>query len=174
MRTITIINVLVALAMLALLACTPAVQTDARPTTSVPADEPRMVDVATPEPYRAQGGRTFLDTLNQGKEVALAADDLPALVVVTRENLVLSSPSGESGGGGPRYRIQILASSQVDMVRREKINAQTAINQPIFMASEQSLFKLYVGDFETRAEAEAALPEVKSKGYADAWIVTTK
>jgi hypothetical protein len=42
------------------------------------------------------------------------------------------------------------------------------------MTSEQSLYKLYVGDFKTKAEAEAALPEVRKQGYKDAWVVSVK
>jgi hypothetical protein len=59
------------------------------------------------------------------------------------------------------------------MVRKEKLNAETAMNLPVFMASEQSLYKLYVGDFKTKAEADAALPDVRKK-YKDAWVVSTK
>jgi len=113
---------------------------------------------------------TFLDTLNRGKEVALTSDDLPTLEVTA----VTSLPAAAGSRGETRFRIQILASSQIDMVRQEKLNAEAATGLPVFMASEQSLYKLYVGDFKTKADADAALPAVKSKGYRDAWVVAIK
>ena len=141
--------------------CTPAVGTQA----AVSGDAPAADAVDPRERYAGGGGRTFLDTLNKGKEIALSAEDLPALE--------LSGESAPAPAGETRFRVQIMASSQIDMVRKEKISAEAAINQPVFMASEQSLYKLYVGDFKTKAEAEAILPEVKSKGYRDAWVVNT-
>jgi hypothetical protein len=60
------------------------------------------------------------------------------------------------------------------MARREKVNAENLMKRQVFMASDQSLYKLYVGDFKTRAEAEAALPEVRKFGYKDAWVVGAK
>jgi len=116
------------------------------------------------------GGQTFLDTLNRGREIALSAGDLPNLEVVP----AVSFSSEKIVAGEPRFRIQILASSQIDMARREKVNAESKIKQPVLMASEQSLYKVYVGDFKTRAEAEAALPEIRKQGYKDAWVVSVK
>jgi hypothetical protein len=137
------------------------------------ADEARP-DAADPrERYAASGGQTFLDTLNSGREVVLSAGDLPALEVLPPPG---TAPVGGAAGAADeaRFRIQILASSQIDMARREKVNAEKVIGRPVFMASDQSLYKLYVGDFKTRAEAEAALPEVRKLGYKDAWVVNAK
>jgi cell division septation protein DedD len=136
------------------------------------AAEPRPEAVDPRERYTAEGGgQTFLDTLNRGREVTVSANDLPVLEVVPAVNF---SSEKIAAAAEPRFRIQILASSQIDMARREKVNAENVMKQPVFMASEQSLYKLYVGDFKTRAEAEAALPEVRKQGYKDAWVVNAK
>ncbi|MDR2692956.1 MAG: SPOR domain-containing protein [Chitinispirillales bacterium] len=143
----------------------------ARSGPSAASAEPRPDAVDPRERYTASGGRTFLDTLNRGREAALSVNDLPVLEVVQP---VSPAPERGAAAGEPRFRIQILASSQVDMARREKVNAENVMKQPVFMASDQSLYKLYVGDFKTRAEAEAALPEVRKLGYRDAWVVGVK
>jgi hypothetical protein len=161
-RVLPVLTVLAAAAALFFGGCTPAAGTNQK--AAAPGDAADAVDPR--ERYAGGGGRTFLDTLNQGKEIALSAEDIPALE--------LSGESAPAPAGETRFRVQIMASSQIDMVRKEKISAEAAINQPVFMASEQSLYKLYVGDFKTKAEAEAILPEVKSKGYRDAWVVNTK
>jgi hypothetical protein len=115
----------------------------------------------------AKSPLTFLDTLNHGRELSLSEGDVAVLDV------------GVSGGAPlknievnePRFRIQILASGRIDVVRQEKKNVEASTGLPVFMSSEQSLYKLYVGEFQTRDQAEAALPEIKKKGYQDAWIV---
>jgi len=145
--------------------CTSAVRNPAEEREATPVSE-----AATRASYTPSGASaTFLDTLNHGKEIALTDADLPTLEVAAVAAAPDASPQGST-----RFRIQILASSQIDMVRQEKLNAETATGMPVFMASEQSLYKLYVGDFKTKADADAALPEVKNKGYRDAWVVTVK
>jgi hypothetical protein len=162
-----LLSAITAQALLLSAGCTPV----AKSASGADAVEPRPAAADPRERYRADGGQTFLDTLNRGREAALSANDLPALEVVPA---VSAGGPPDADTGAPRFRIQILASSQIDMARREKVNAENVMKQPVFMASEQSLYKLYVGDFKTRAEAEAALPNVRKLGYKDAWVVTAK
>jgi hypothetical protein len=157
---------ILAAVLLAVGGCTPAPRSSGGVKEPPPATE---AEIRASYRAAASGSNaTFLDTLNRGKEVALTDDDLPTLEVTAVAAVPVASPRGET-----RFRIQILASSQVDMVRQEKLNAEAATGLPVFMSSEQSLYKLYVGDFKTKAAADAALPSVKSK-YSDAWIVTVK
>ena len=71
------------------------------------------------------------------------------------------------------FSVQIMASNNMNMVSSEQIKAKATIKQPVIIVLVQGLYKLYVGDFNTKSEAEAILPEVKRAGYPDAWIVNT-
>ena len=167
MRRVLLIVVQAAVAAVVLLAggCTSTVRSSTgEPAGSATGHDPR-------ERYTASGGQTFLDTLNRGKEIALSEGDLPAIEVAPAASV---GKQVGADGAEEHFRIQILASSQVDMARKEKVSAETALKHPVFMVSEQSLYKLYVGDFKTKAEAEATLPEVRKAGYKDAWVVSTK
>ncbi len=113
---------------------------------------------------------TFLDTLNRGKEISLSEKDISTLAVTDKS---VQSPKAEEETA-TRFRIQILASSQVETVRVEKKTVEAQTTLPVFMSLEQPYYKLYIGDFSTKAEAEAKLPEIKKKGYQDAWIVRTR
>ncbi|MDR3013463.1 MAG: SPOR domain-containing protein [Chitinispirillales bacterium] len=151
------------------------------------AGQPAAVPRAAGAADGTGGPRTFLDTLNRGKEVALTAGDLPQIVItpavpasITPQPAASVSPAPASAPATvqtaaiaqPHFRIQILATSHADAARREKARAETAIGLPIVMVSEQPLYKLFAGEFGTRAEAETALPRVRSAGYSDAWIVS--
>ena len=72
------------------------------------------------------------------------------------------------------FSIQIMADGDIDVIQKEKNKAQPTINQPVFLVFIEPYYKLWVGDFSTKAQAEEILPTVKSKGYKDAWIVSTK
>lgn len=164
---LALLSVAAVQAVLLSVGCTPAARSGAG---DADAHNGRSDAVDPRDRYVAGGGRTFLDTLNRGREVVLSSSDLPALEVVP----AVSAAPEKAAAGEPRFRIQILASSQIDMARREKVNAENVMKRPVFMASDQSLYKLYVGEFKTRAEAEALLPEVRKFGYKDAWVVSAK
>jgi hypothetical protein len=93
----------------------------------------------------------------------------------TRQN---NTGSAQSAVPAPTLRgafsIQIMADGDIDVIQKEKNKAQPTINQPVFLVFIEPWYKLWVGDFSTKAQAEAFLPTVKSKGYKDAWIVSTK
>jgi len=169
-NSLTLLSLIAIQALLLTAGCTPTAVRSSGPSETVAAT-PRRDAVDPREHYVAGGGQTFLDTLNSGNEIALTPVDLPVIEVLPP---VSAAPERGASVSETRFRIQILASSQVDMARKEKVNAESMTKHPVFMASEQSLYKLYVGDFKTRAEAEAALPEIRKIGYKDAWIVSVK
>ena len=70
------------------------------------------------------------------------------------------------------FSVQIMASDDINEVRSEQIKAKSAIKQSVIIVLVQGMYKLYVGDFNTKAEANAVLPEVKKAGYPNAWIVS--
>lgn len=114
---------------------------------------------------------TYLDTLNRGREVALAKDEFPseAAPVQTGEG---HSPAAEQQV--PAYQVQCLASSQIDMVRAEKKTLDSRAGYPVQITFDHPFYKLLVGSFAQRKQAEKALVELKRLGYEDAWIVKNK
>lgn len=68
------------------------------------------------------------------------------------------------------YRIQIFTSRLYTEANRERALAEEIFNLPIHLDYEVPYYKLRVGDFRTRAEAEDILPQVRTIGYRSAWI----
>lgn len=68
------------------------------------------------------------------------------------------------------YRVQIFTSRLYNEARLEKILAEEIFNFPIYLDYEVPYYKLRVGDFLTRGEAENFIPETKAIGYRSAWV----
>ncbi len=73
---------------------------------------------------------------------------------------------------GPRelYRVQIFTSRLYTEANRELALAEEIFNFPIHLDYEVPYYKLRVGDFHTRAEAEDMLSEIRAIGYHGAWV----
>jgi hypothetical protein len=70
------------------------------------------------------------------------------------------------------FRIQIFSSSNVDETTLMKnIAVQKFLGDSIYVVYDAPVYKVRVGDFVNRYEANQRLPEFVEKGYRDAWIV---
>lgn len=70
------------------------------------------------------------------------------------------------------FRIQVLSTSGVDEANsmREVLHWKFP-GDSIYIIYDTPLYKLRIGDFFNRYEANQRLPEFVEKGYKDAWIV---
>jgi hypothetical protein len=68
------------------------------------------------------------------------------------------------------YRVQIFTSRLYSEAARERTLAEEIFNLPIYLDYEVPYYKLRVGDFQTRDEAENMVPEIKNIGYRNAWV----
>jgi len=133
-------------------------------------EERKPQTISEPEPQESKDVRlTIIDTLNRGKEISLATADFQT--VASNEPVTSPSPSQDQAF---RFRIQVFASNQIETLRQEKKQLESKIDVPVFIAFESPYYKLYVGDFTTRSDAENCLPRLKKLGYNDSWVVRTK
>lgn len=126
---------------------------------------------------------TFLDTLNKGKELSIAADfaqpAAPAAAKTTGappDSVAANSKTAlkhEAGVVVSRFRIQVLASTREEQVKRERATLASKIDVPVSISFESPYYKLFTGEFKERSEAESYLVQVKKLGYNDAWISRT-
>jgi hypothetical protein len=68
------------------------------------------------------------------------------------------------------YRVQIFTSRLYTEASREKAIAEEIFNLPVYLDYEVPYYKLRVGDFTARGDAEDMLPEIKAIGYRNAWV----
>ena len=70
------------------------------------------------------------------------------------------------------FRIQIFSSSNVDETTLMKnLALEKLVGDSIYVVYDAPVYKVRVGDFVNRYEANQRLPEFVEKGYRDAWIV---
>ncbi len=112
---------------------------------------------------------TYLDSLNEGRELRLTDDDFSS-IARQQTDVPARTPSGRTEAADA-YRVQCFASSSIEAVRAEKKVAEEKLDFPTYIVFVEPYYKLHVGDFKSRADADAALERIKKAGYSEAWIV---
>ncbi len=69
------------------------------------------------------------------------------------------------------FKIQVFVTSSQSKAQNLVDRLKAQFDFPCFFAPDQQVFKVFVGGFQTRAQAENALTKIKRLGYPDAWIV---
>jgi hypothetical protein len=73
------------------------------------------------------------------------------------------------------FRIQVYSSTDVEAAQEVYNFADSLfIDQWIYVVYEVPFYKIRVGDFQTRPQANRILTEVLRRGFRDAWIVPDK
>lgn len=126
-----------------------------------------VVNERSPE----QPPTTFLDTFNRGKEFSLKDRDF---VPITVESTSVSSSKDLHDGLTDGYRIQCFASSQIERIRTEQKTLESKIKFPLYITFNSPYYKLLVGDFIKRTDADNAAEKLKEMGYNDAWVARSR
>jgi hypothetical protein len=156
-----------------LLAAEPNYAMSKRPQEKEKPDEGSSNAVSMIEKKPIEGSGTFLDTLNKGKEIALSDYDLKP--ILPESTTILGDGSGKGLGAATEgFRIQCFASSQIERIRSEQKELETKIKFPIYIVFNAPYYKLLVGDFFKRADADGALAKLKEIGYGDAWVARSR
>ncbi len=69
------------------------------------------------------------------------------------------------------YRVQLFTSKLYGEARRALAVAQEIFDRPVFLDYEVPYFKVRVGSFSDRDEAESYQQRAREAGYPEAWVV---
>ena len=72
------------------------------------------------------------------------------------------------------YRLQIFESSSVEETNRTLQKFERSLKDSVYMVFEAPLYKLRLGDFVTKKEAEKQKANLNKKGYKNIWIVRSR
>ena len=131
-----------------------------------PESRPRA---ATPDydPLESAADREIVPAVHPVTAAMAAGGDTlvrPPLPTQTRPDSNASATPGEA------YRVQVFTSRLYVEATRELGVAQELFNLPIHLDYEAPYYKVGVGDFASREEAEAMVPGIKAMGYMTAWV----
>ena len=119
--------------------------------------------------YKIQAGNSHTPESAETLRDAIRALGFPDAYVV-RTQIANVQPQATSG-----FRVQIFSSSTRGSAEDAQIQARVQLaRDDVFIEFEPPYFKVRVGNFQTRNDAEILLEEVKKKGYETAFIVQAK
>ena len=72
------------------------------------------------------------------------------------------------------YRIQIFESSIASIARAEAKRFQNILGDTVYMDFETPLYKLRIGNYTVRKNAEKAIKTISRLGIKDSWIIRAK
>jgi hypothetical protein len=73
------------------------------------------------------------------------------------------------------FRVQIFASRHIDEAAMAKQTAsQMIVADSLYVVYDAPVYKVRVGDYATRLDANRSLAAIIQKGYPDAWVITDK
>ncbi len=79
-----------------------------------------------------------------------------------------------SGVTVPGYRVQIFASSTNEGANKVASEARFKFTERAYVEYDAPYYKVRIGDYKNRSDAEILREKAKNLGYGDAWIVQTE
>ncbi|MEA3310729.1 MAG: SPOR domain-containing protein [candidate division WOR-3 bacterium] len=74
----------------------------------------------------------------------------------------------------PGYRVQIFASSTNEGANKVASEARFKFTERVYVEYDAPYYKVRIGDYKNRSDAEILREKAKNLGYGDAWIVQTE
>ena len=120
-------------------------------------EDREVIPLTHPKSGDIQGQTAFVEADNIGADTSLSQQTATAGEIDSLNNQA--------------FRIQLLTSKVYGDARYALHVAEEIFDYPVFMDYEVPYFKVRVGSFAERDDAEEYLMKVKSAGYTDAWVV---
>lgn len=164
-----IYRIVLSLVLIALLGCTPATKK-----TVVPQEEKIEKNENSFNPLELAADKTIVP-----KEYPTESDISGKNVLITSDQKVTDSlvqeyesiPGEIDTLNSQSFRIQLFSSKVYGEARKAMVVAKEIFDRPLFMDYEVPYYKIRVGDFPNRDQAEDYLMRVRSTGYSNAWVV---
>ena len=118
------------------------------------------------------------DSLNSLK-LNLPNDDMPKFPLILNKIftgnhiLLIDSLSKLQQEGNEIFRLQIFESTESSIARAEAKRFQNILGDTVYIDFETPLYKLRIGNFPNRKQAENAIPSIESLGVKDPWVIRT-
>jgi hypothetical protein len=92
-------------------------------------------------------------------------------VTASASNVLLEEQTGEKVDG---YRVQLVLTKSVEGANEVKKKAIFKFEDKVYLVFETPYYKVQLGDFESKKDAEALRDDAIAKGFPDTWVVRTQ
>lgn len=72
------------------------------------------------------------------------------------------------------FRVQIMTTKSIQKADSLSLKLNSELIDSVYVIYEAPNYKVRVGDFVTRSEADLLREAMKKKGYSSAWVISTK
>ncbi|MBN2425897.1 MAG: SPOR domain-containing protein [Calditrichaceae bacterium] len=120
--------------------------------------------------YRIDADAARQKMRTAGYEGAWVVKTMINVPVEPAEPVSYETPS-DNNMNNKKITIQVLALSSKQDAEMMADELKTRFNMVTAVKSAGDLYKVFVGEFSTKEEAEAALKTVRTNGFPDAWLV---
>jgi len=174
-RSICSLVLLAAAVIVVIAGCPPkqASVTEAERPAAAPADSLRFDPFELPQDrenvpamYPVNAAVTGRETIESEKAVPMAADSAEAEVET-------GVPTEVDTLNHQAFRIQIFTTKLYGEAQHTKRIAEEIFDRPVYLDYEVPYYKVRVGSFADRYEAEDYAQRVRAAGYPDAWVAAT-
>ena len=106
-------------------------------------------------------------------------DDIPTFPLVVNKIFtgnhiyLIDSLNKRQLEGNIIFRLQIFESTESSIARAEAKRFQNILGDTVYIDFETPLYKLRIGNFPNRKQAENAIPSIESLGVKDPWVIRT-
>jgi cell division septation protein DedD len=128
-------------------------------------------DLPTELPSEEEAGRV---TPASEEAIPLLPRDLRSPAATPAADSTTAAPAGTARRQHYGYRVQLFASSSEAVARQRADEFARVFAEPVYLDYEGLLYKVRVGDFVSRDEAEALRRRVAEAGYDGAFVVETE
>lgn len=111
-------------------------------------------------------------TNRQGGEIVIVGETEPVYAPADSTGASDGAVDGVVDSlGGQVFKVQLFTSKLFGEAKRARRVAEEIFDRPVTMDYEVPYFKVRVGSFADRYEAEGYAQRVRAAGYGDAWVV---
>jgi hypothetical protein len=130
-------------------------------------------------PYRVDADNRNMKLRREGysnawvvsRKIRIPREDIDEPAESTADSVQAETKEDISPGAAIPFRIQILATSDEARAMQLTNDLKRQFSQPAWYEKSSGLFKVYLGKFSERDEADSVLKSVRAGGYPDAWLV---
>ena len=121
--------------------------------------------------YRNDADLRLMDLRSHGYPAAWVVKTMINIPVDSATTSNIQADSTQVISQDAKFKIQVLVTSSIEKAENVVEQLKAQFKQESYFIKSGTFYKIYLGRFGAREQAEKTLSQVKTAGYSDAWLV---